>query len=371
MKKKAIIIFLSLLIVLSVWESKVLAATSGNESVGDKILSFLAEKVNIPAGDIIQSFLDELGANLTEAEADKILYDRTELENSANRFYNEIKVSNYKEAIDSNTLKDLDIESKSTNKNGKTVDIFDSSAKIPVIPVNIFSMFATDMDLFDIDFISSNNSNNNKIWKFYRNLVSSISHAILYICSALLIGMIVARAIMLVISSYTNNVKLATKSKKMMDDFVQAIIYIIGAYLIIAVMNNLYKLIVSFITNNATMFPLRANVENIYSFNTNTISSLRYKTQNLNIGAKYGYSFLYILLAIVDFLCFLAMFARTFLLGLVTMMAPIPAITKTFGEETKESIFQFKGWLKFYSIVLWIPIIIITIISIYYRLEIN
>ena len=369
MKKKTIIFFLSLLVVLCVWESKVLAATSGNESVGDKILNFLAENINIPLGDIIQSLLDKAGTNLTESEADKILYDKTDLENASNRFYNEIKVSNYNEEVDTKTIQDITIASSSANKNGKTTTVFDSSTKIPVIPVDVYSISTTNMEIFDIDFLSSNNNNGNKTWKFYRNIVSSISHAILYICAALLIGMIIARAILLVISIYTSNVKIVEKSKKIMDDFVEAIIYIVGAYLIIAVMNNLYKVIISFITDNATMFPLRANVENVYSFNTNIIGWVRYLTQNPNIGAKYGYSFLYLLAAIFNAIWFLAMFIRNFLLGIVVMIAPITAITKVLGEGTKESIFQFKGWLKFYSIVLWIPSIAITIISLMLRLS--
>ena len=342
-------------------------SNSSKESVGEIILNLLADYVNIPIGDIIHSLLDKSGADLTEQEADKILYDRTELENPANKFYNEIKVSNYKEDIDSNTLIDLPIRSTTANKNGKNVNVFESSTKIPVIPVNLYSMLTTDMDLFDIDLLSSNNNNRNKTWKFYRNLVSSISHAVLYVCAALLIGMIIARAILLVISTY--NVKAVEKSKKIMDDFVQAIIYIVGAYLIVAVMNNFYKVMISFITNNATRFPLRANVENIYSFNTNAIGGIRYMTQSPNIGTKYGYSFLYLIAAIVNFICFLGMFIRTFLLGIVVMMAPIPAITKTLGEGAKESIFQFKGWLKFYSIVLWIPSFAIIIISLILRLS--
>lgn len=342
---------------------------SDNGSIGENIIKFLAEWINIPLGDIIQSLLDNAATDLTDEEADKILYDKTDLENTTNKFYNEIKVSGYQENIDSNTINDLQIKSTMSNKNGKKTTVFDGSTKIPVIPVDVYSISTTNMELFDIDFISSNNNNQNKIWKFYRNIVSSISHAVLYICAALLIGMIIARAILIVISTNTNNVKVVEKSKRIMDDFVKAIIYIVGAYLIVALMNNFYKVMISFITNKATIFPLRANVENLYSFNTNIVGWVRYMTQSSNVGTKFGYSFLYLIIAIVDSIWFFVMFIRNFLLGIVVMIAPITAITKVLGEGTKESIFQFKGWLKFYSIVLWIPSIVTVIMSLVLRLS--
>ena len=385
MKKKAIIFLLSLFVILSVWKSEVLAATSGNESAGEIILNLLADYVNIPIGDIFQSMLDRTGTALTEKEADKILYEVTELKDTSNKFYNEINLIVYNENIgtntndntdtgtkindntDTKTIKSVPIKSSEKNKNGKSAVVFDASTKIPIIPVDVYSISTTNMGLFDIDFISSNNNNGNKIWKFYRNIVSSVSHAVLYICAALLIGMIITRAILIVISTNTNNVKVVEKSKRIMDDLVQAIIYIVGAYLIVAVMNNFYKVMISFITENATNFPLRAEVENIYSFNTNIVGLVRYKTQSSNIGTKFGYSILYLLTVGLNMVWFLAMFIRNFLLGIVVMIAPITGIKKVMGEDAKESIFQFKGWLKFYSIVLWIPSFVIIIMSLFLR----
>ena len=153
-----------------------------------------------------------------------------------------------------------------------------------------------------------------------------------------------------------------------MDELVNAVIYIVVIYLIIAIINNVYKVTISFITDNATNYPIRLNVNGLYSFNTNSVGWIRYKTQTLNIGSKFGHSILYFVTAIFDGIWFIAMFIRNFLLGIVVIIAPITAITKLLGDDTKKNIFHFNEWLKFYLVVLWIPIIVIIITSLILRL---
>ena len=134
------------------------------------------------------------------------------MENTSAQYLKDIQFSANANSTDTKTLKSVQIESTSINRHGKKVEVFNKDAQIPVIPIDIFSISTTNIDLFDIDFLSSNSNNTNKIWNLYRDLVSEISHVILYFCTVLIIVMLIWRSILLVMAAhFDNNVKIEKK----------------------------------------------------------------------------------------------------------------------------------------------------------------
>ena len=156
----------------------------------EKIGGNLAKFHNF-VGDFIQIFLDKTGTDLTAQEAKRLLYDKNDLKSSSNKFYKEIQVADSTETIETKTLKSEPISNTIENQDGQKEEIFNKNTKIPVIPIDVYSMVATDIKILDIDFLSNNKQNDNKLWNLYRNVISVTSHSVLYICTALIIGIII------------------------------------------------------------------------------------------------------------------------------------------------------------------------------------
>lgn len=331
----------------------------------EKIVGNLA-KFHIFLGDLIQKFLDKTGTDLTAQEAQRLLFDKNDLKSASNKFYKEIQVANPTETIKTKTLKNEAISNTIENQDGQKEEVFNEKTKIPVIPIDIYSIVATDIKLLDIDFLSNNKQNDNKLWNLYRNVVSVVSHSVLYICTALIIGIIIYRSILLVMSSYTSNPTVAEQSKKIINNLVKGVIYIVAVYLIIAIMINFYKLVISAITTDtASKYIIRFNVNQVYSFNTNIIGGARYLTQSTNIAMSYGWSWAYLAMAVFDLFCFLIMFVRTFLIGIFVITAPITAIVKINETDTqaRRGLFYIGNWMKAFLIILWIPFLVAGLLS--------
>ena len=341
-------------------------------SLADKIANYIAEMVLIPAGDTIQKLLDQAGADLTEKDANTILYTRQNLESINNIFYKEIQIDSVNKKVDVPTLKDEEISNVLENKNTETEEIFTSTTMIPAIPMDIYSMTATQVKLFDLDFLNNNTTNDNKAWLLYRNIVNSFSHIVVYICSALLMGMIIWRSILLTTSISINNPKIALESRKIIDNFVNAIVVIVGVYLFSALMISTYKYFTSIATGGSlTRFPIRLTVKDVYAFNTNSISIIRYYTQSSNISQKFGWSLLYFFIAFLNALWFGFMYLRMIIMGALIIIAPINAVTtmvNTSKNANQNGILSINGWMKLFSIVLWIPFGVTLIISIALRI---
>ena len=243
---------------------------------------------------------------------------------------------------------------------------------IPAIPMDIYSMTATQVKIFDLDFLNNNTTNDNGTWLLYRNFVNSFSHIVVYICSALLIGMIIWRSILLTTSISINNPKMAVDSKKIMDNFVKAIVLIVGVYLFLALMISTYKYFTSIATGGSlTRFPIRITVKDVYAFNTNFISVVRYFTLSTNISQKFGWSLLYFFFAVLNAIWFGFMFLRMIAIGILIILAPINAVTTmvNISKNAKQNgILSINGWMILFSIVLWIPFVVTLIISIALRI---
>lgn len=75
------------------------------------------------------------------------------------------------------------------------------------------------------------------------------------------------------------------------------------------------KLLKIFLNGNNSIYLIRVNVENVYSFNTNVVGYLKYMTLNSNVLASLGYSLLYMIIELINLLWFGVMFARMAIIG--------------------------------------------------------
>lgn len=334
----------------------------------DKILS-LVTKLLIWIADNIQKLLDKTGTDLTDKEAGRLLYSPEDLKKTSNKFYKEIQVGDAGANIETKTTKNETVSNTIEDKEGKKQEVFTKDkSKIPVIPIDAYSIVATDIKLFDIDFLNSNKQNDNKLWSLYRGFVSVVSHAILYISVACILGILIWRAILVVVSTYTNNPKVTAQSKKIMNNFIKAVIWIVGIYIFIALMINLYKLAISAVTGeNDSKYLIRLDVNDLYSFNTNIIGWARYMTQSTNIAMSFRWSLGYLAMAIVDAICFIAMFIRVFFLGILIIIAPITSIKKINETEVQEKkgLIYMSNWIKVFLITLWIPFLAAALLSLF------
>ena len=352
--------------------------TAEQDKIGlvEFILDAFTKYINLPLGDTIQKILNQAGTGLTDEEAKKILYSRQDLESLNNRFHDEIQVDNVNSTKKTDTIRTKYLSNLIQNKNGENEEVFTTATYIPAIPIDAYTMTASKVSFFDIDFI--NNANRDKesenIGDLYRNLINTLSHIIMYLCAALLAGMLIWRSILFIKSIYSDDSNTAAKSKKIMDNYVKAVAIMVGVYLFSSLMINLYYYATSLITNdNTTFFPVRLLVQNTYSFNTNIISAIRYHTLSTNILDAYGWSLVYLVMAMANLFWFLFMFVRMIVLGALIAIAPITAIT-TMGEAVQSEgaqtsgVFFISGWIKVFSIVLWIPFCLTVLINLALRL---
>lgn len=348
---------------------------SSKDEIGfvEWLMDIFARYIHIPVGDGIQKIIDEAGTNLTEQEAKKILYSKQDLLSKNNIFYRYIEADTASSDKKTQTIKKLDISNELKNKDGETEEIFKSDTQIPVIPMDAYTMTTSNVELFNVNFLGNTTSKNN-FWNLYKNLVNTLSHVVIYICSALLIGMLIWRSILLITSIHSDNSKLASESKAIMDNFVKAIVLIVGLYLFSTIMVYLYEYLTSLLSGETeTLFNIRFVVNDVYSFNTNIISGVRYHTLSSNIGMEYKWSWIYLITALINGFWFLFMFLRMIVIGALVIISPITAVT-TMGStaKTKENstagIFFIDGWIKAFLVVLWSPMIVTAVMSIFLRI---
>ena len=353
---------------------------SSNKSSQDDDMSFIewlmdifAKYIHIPVGDSIQKIIDEVGADLTEEEAKNILYTKQSIKSLSNPFNKEILIEDAISKKEINAIHTEDIPNKIQTIDGDTKEIFTATTQIPAIPIDVYTMTTTNVKLFDIDFLNNNNNNDNKFWIKYRNLVNTASHIVMYISAALLIGMLIWRSILYISSIYKDNTKSVEKSKKIMDNFAKAVALMVGIYLFSTLMIYFYNYLTSIITGgNSTRFPIRFIVKDVYSFNTNIISGIRYQTLSSRILGEYVWSWVYLGMSILNGIYFMFMFMRMIVIGLLIIIAPITAITTMQNtlqnEATTSGLFHINGWIKAFLGVLWLPFIVTIVMGLFLRI---
>mgnify|MGYP004456612101 FL=1 len=122
------------------------------------------------------------------------------------------------------------------------------------------------------------------------------------------------------------------------------------------------QLLKLFLNGNNSIYLIRVNVENLYSFNTNVIGYMKYMTLNSNILASLGYSFLYMLMEFANLFCFGIMFARTVIIGGLIIVSPFTAVYTMLGRAPTEgnnvrNAFTFGHFMRVYIVLLVLPLV--------------
>ena len=122
------------------------------------------------------------------------------------------------------------------------------------------------------------------------------------------------------------------------------------------------QLLKIFLNGNSSIYLIRANVEDVYSFNTNVIGYMKYMTLNSNILASLGYSFLYMLMEFANLFCFGIMFARTVIIGGLIIVSPFTAVYTMLGRAPTEgnnvrNAFTFGHFMRVYIVLLVLPLV--------------
>ena len=122
------------------------------------------------------------------------------------------------------------------------------------------------------------------------------------------------------------------------------------------------QLLKLFLNGNNSIYLIRVNVEDVYSFNTNIIGYMKYMSLNSNILASLGYSFLYMLMEFANLFCFGIMFARTVIIGGLIIVSPFTAVYTMLGRAPTEgnnvrNAFTFGHFMRVYIVLLVLPLV--------------
>ena len=123
------------------------------------------------------------------------------------------------------------------------------------------------------------------------------------------------------------------------------------------------KLLKIFLNGNNSIYLIRVNVENVYSFNTNVVGYLKYMTLNSNVLAALGYSLLYMIIELINLLWFGVMFARMAIIGILIIVAPFTAVysmlgrTPTEGNNARNAL-TFGHFMRVYIVLLFLPLVV-------------
>ena len=338
------------------------AGTSSTNQKKNFILELFSAFFNL-IGDFIQMMINSAG---TEEQCVQLTYTESEIK-AKNNLSEAIQLEEDNADMKNDTIKTIQIPSRIDNENGKSETVFTSSTEIPVIPIDFYTSSIDEVQLFDINFFDSANRNTNKVWKLINNIVSVVSHTVLYVAAALILTMLIWRSILLVKSSMGGNPSGAAESRKVIDNLVKAIILISIVYVIMALFMELYHYILNIILDgNKSFYLIRMNVSDVYSFNTNYIGYFKYMTLQTNQLSALKYSIFYCLEAILNGIWFLFMLARTIIIAGLTIVAPLTAVMSMTERSPKKgfnmtNVLHFKNWLRAYLIWLWIPLVVVII----------
>ena len=357
------------------------SSDTGESSSSSKMDFFveLAHTIFTALGDGIEIGLNKLATNMSKEDSKKLEYSKSDIQKNK-ELQSKIHVGDaYEfEMQDGNkdnrlTKKDTaitisDISNYTDNKKGRAETIYKLSTPIPYMAVDMYSSAIGKFNCLDVDFFNKNNKNEDKTWNFAKNLITTSSHIILYLSAILLILMIVLRAIFLVINTMRSNPESAAKEKRILDNIIKAVIIISTIYLMMIFLIYFCEQIINLIINNDdTEFLIKLNVEDVYSFDTNTVGYLKYMSLSSNMGVACGYSFLYLLYQIFNALFFVIMYVRVWLIVFMLIIAPLTAVYSMIGK-SKANGFMFSNILDFgtfmnvYCKILFAPPIIITFI---------
>ena len=363
LKLKQIFIIYIILMILFLFPKNMVYADDAQESTEEEMhASNLAKFIIEPLGDLINRGINTISGELTENEAAVTLYKTDEI-NASYKFRSDINVKNEPDNTKTTTdeLKKITISNSVYNQYGVLEQIYTTDTKIPVLPLDTYTLTAGKAPILDINFWKLEETNTNKIWNYIKNLVMMIAHIVLYLSVALIFTMIIWRSILFVYSTMVSKPEKAEESKKIIDNLFIAVLMVAGVYILMAGCSMLYDTVLQLITDNNNTYPIRAVVTDVYSFNTTLIGLMRYRTLTNNVWHELGWSIGYLIISFLDLIYFLLMFARMIILGLLSITAPLTAVMKMSGNSEGKGVlqlFQFNNWIKIYLRFTYIPLII-------------
>ena len=367
LKLKPIFILPIILMILFLFPKNMVYADDVQESTEEEMhASNIAKFIIEPLGDLINRGINTISGELTENEAAVTLYKTDEI-NASYKFRSDINVKNEPDNTKTTTdeLKKITISNSVYNQYGVLEQIYTTDTKIPVLPLDTYTLTAGKAPILDINFWKLEETNTNKIWNYIKKLIMMIAHIVLYLSVALIFTMIIWRSVLFVYSTMVSKPEKAEESKKIIDNLFIAILMVAGVYIIMAGCSIIHDKILQFFTNNdKNTYPIRVVVTDVYSFNSTLIGLIRYKTLTNNVWHELGWSVVYLVISFLNFIYFLLMFARMLILGLLSITAPITAVMKMTGDGEKKGIlqlFKFNNWIKLYLRITFIPIIIVVV----------
>lgn len=331
----------------------------------DLTLSLLT-KVIILVGDWFESLIGSCFSNFPYMDPGVYTKDVV-------KGIDEFKLTEGEETTDAKFLRELDISNIKQNKSGSTEIIYSPDSGIPIIQHDVYSMVSQDLDLFDIDFITPDNPNENICWVLIRKFVASCTKIILYLSAAAFITILIWQGIRFVVSIYGDSPLRAAEAKEIMQNCAITIIRLIGIFIIITLTTNLYKYMKEQILGEFTSnYLIRVNIKGVYSFNTNTIGCIRLMTMSSNVYQAFVWGLIYLVAAIINLIYFGIMFFRMLAIGVFTIIAPITAITSVFetgnNVVSNNNILRFGGWFRIFMLIVWAPMLILIVSRLLFRI---
>ena len=299
-----------------------------------------------------KSFINslKLTRSISEIEADPVLKEKINLKSALS-----MGTSTTSTNEETKTLKETTIPSTIDDKLGNQQTVLGLNTPIPIMEMSFENYMIDNISILDIDFFNKANTNSNSEWIAYRKIVNIISHGIIYICAAALLVMLIVRSIILVISSIRGLTNQARRSREIMDNLLGAIAIIVGIFVVMAVITYLNKLLINItIGENRNNFLIKINVDNICSFNSNFMGYLKYRTLSTDMMDAAKWSLLRLGFSLINILFLIAMIARMVIIGFLTMIAPITAVTfmlnrEVQNEESVQSILYFRPFISLYT----------------------
>lgn len=263
------------------------------------------------------------------------------------------------------TIIDVDIPSKIDNIKGEEKKVFSTNTEIPAIQADAFSITNGSFDVFDINYIQEKNNSfaNKKMWDLIRNFIITYSQIVNYCSALLLLTLLIYNGAIIVLSTFNGTPDKVKKAKETINSFLKAFLLITIIYVIIAIIlygyNAILKVLVS---DEPSPFTTKAIVEETYSFNTNVTGYFKYMTLMDDALASLGYSIIYFIVVLLNFIYFILMIFRIWIIGAAIIIAPITAVNYMRGFNAKggdklTNLLYLKNWLSFFIRWTFFPII--------------
>lgn len=251
---------------------------------------------------------------------------------------------------------------------------FKDVTKIPVIPVDLYTIAQGQVEIFDVNFLAGQNNTElhpeNSPWRTVRNFITGILHIIIYLASAVLIVSLILHGIAIVKETLTPVQR--EKHIKGIHQFIISTIMLVSTVVIMALgifFND--TLIKSVDIYNKEELPVRINYgkgnedgkDNEYSFSTNILGYLRFMAQ-INkpkfSDIKALYVLVYGILVLTNLIIVGVMIIRLVIIAFLSIIGPIIALANAFNKESILGL-TFQKWIIYYLVVISIQLVLAVI----------